>query len=94
MSSNSCLAKIQSILKLHRAKAFRYMVRKLKGFLCFPGTIQMPGGSVRAQCRKQNPLKVVKTGSDLIWGMGSGESSGWAGEMGTGELQTSHVLQK
>ena len=53
----------------------------------------MPGGSVRAQCRKQKPLKVVKAESDLIRGMGSGESSGWAGAVGAGESQTGQPAQ-
>lgn len=39
----------------------------------------MPSGSVRAQRKKQKPLKVVKTESDRIRGIGSRESSGWVG---------------
>lgn len=53
----------------------------------------MPGGSVRAQCRKQKPLKVAKAESNLIRGMGSGESSGWAGAVGAGESQTGQPAQ-
>lgn len=37
----------------------------------------MPGGSVRAQGKKQKLLKVVKAESDLTRGSGSCESSGW-----------------
>lgn len=57
MLSNSCLAKIQSILNPHGGKASRDMVRTLKGSLPFQEIIQMPSGSVRAQCRKQKPLR-------------------------------------
>ena len=48
---------------------------------------------MRAQCRKQKPLKVAKAETDLIWGMGSGESSGWAGAVGAGESQTGQPAQ-